>query len=478
MNLVPKVVHKTLSLRISLMLVFAMGILLLAALVVMLHFSRKSVKEEALQKASQTLEGTVQHIDNILLSVEQSTGNLYYNIFSRLDSTEDMTVYCQELVESNPYIDGCAIAFRSVCYESNKHFMDFYTERKWFKTPMTTGAATWQTPIKGTINEGDPAITFSLPLTKNNGELIGIIGVDMSLSRLSRVVLDAKPSPNSYCTLLADDGSFIVHPDSAKLNYQTIFEQNGRGTTPTMKKAAESMISGETGYMPFTMNGKDYYVFFKPFKRMSMRGRTVDNLKWSVGIIYPEEDIFGDYNLLLYYVLAIAIISLLLFFMLCRTITHRLLLPLRMLTNSAQEIAAGKYDLTIPNTRRQDEIGQLQDNFGQMQQSLAANVHELEEMKATLEKHNKSLHAAYDKARKASRMKTAFLHNMTDQMIPPAKAIASDVKALSHFDKNMGMERVGRLADDIQQQGETITDLLNGLLRISEEGKEKEVSYD
>ena len=69
----PKLLTRTLSLRLSVMIVSAIALLLLASLGVMLYFSRQALKQEALQNAEQTLEGTVQHIDNILLSVEQAT---------------------------------------------------------------------------------------------------------------------------------------------------------------------------------------------------------------------------------------------------------------------------------------------------------------------------------------------------------------------------------------------------------------------
>ena len=62
---------KTLSIRISIMVVLAIAALLTAALFVMFRYSRKAVKEEAVQKAGFTLDATLQQIDNILLNVEQ-----------------------------------------------------------------------------------------------------------------------------------------------------------------------------------------------------------------------------------------------------------------------------------------------------------------------------------------------------------------------------------------------------------------------
>ncbi len=85
-----KLIARTLSVRISLMIVFTMAILLMASLAVMLYHSRKAVKEEATQKASQTLEWATQRIDNVLLSVEQATGNVFFNILPHLNDPEMM----------------------------------------------------------------------------------------------------------------------------------------------------------------------------------------------------------------------------------------------------------------------------------------------------------------------------------------------------------------------------------------------------
>ncbi len=234
------------------------------------------------------------------------------------------------------------------------------------------------------------------------------------------------------------------------------------------------MTSGETGYRPFHLNGKDYYVFFKPFERNAVSGRDIEKLKWSAGIIYPEDDIFGDYNSLTYYVLIIAFVGLLLMFLLSRTVIHRQLQPLNMLTEQAQRIAKGHYDEPIPSSRHKDEIGRLQDNFRLMQQSLATNIGEMDQLKATLQERSKVLQAAYTKAKKADRMKTAFLHNMTNQMLAPAESISKDVEALGSLGSTANAESIAWMVDDIQQSGDTIAEVLKNLLNISDEEKEPE----
>ncbi len=105
------VLKKSLSSRISLVMVFAIAVLLLAALLVMLRYSRRALKEEAFAKADQTLEATVLHVDNILLSVEQTAGNFYWDILLHLNEPERLRTYATRLVEWNRQMDGAAIAF-------------------------------------------------------------------------------------------------------------------------------------------------------------------------------------------------------------------------------------------------------------------------------------------------------------------------------------------------------------------------------
>ena len=475
--------------RISLMVVLAMAVLLIASMAVMFYYSRKAVEEEAIQKALQSLEGATRRIDNVLLSVEQTTGNVFFSMLPHLNDPEKISAYSRMLVETNPYIAGCAIAFKPDFFKDHKYFMAYvhrgdsagiayasselvtdkyfghrlYTEQDWYKKPMETGTVGWLNPITGEEANLEPIFTYALPIRKRGGEPIGVIGVDISLSLLSRFVAEAKPSPNSFCMLLDHEGTFIVHPFADKLMKDNVLEVAEESATA--KEAAQAMMSGETGYRSFHMDGDDYYIFYKPFQREHVTGRSETELKWSAGIIYPEDDIFGDYRSLSYYIIAIAFFGLLLLYLFGRVYIHRQMKPLFMLAEKAQLIAKGNYDETIPDSHQTDEIGRLQNNFQQMQQSLAANIGELEMLKTRLQEHGEDLRIAYQKAQKADRMKTAFLHNMTNQMTEPSEAIVRDVEALRSGEEN----DLVALTNDIEAQGHTIATLLDNLIYLSDE---------
>lgn len=332
--------------RLSIFIASAIFMLLALSLGVMFYYSHTTLSAEAMRDAEQTLEGTTQNIDNILLSVEQSTGNIYNDLLKHLDKPERMFTYCRELVKCNPHIIGCAIAFKPGYYPGRELFMAYvhhralhpdtkeqlvtsegftdrpYTEQVWFTEPMASGWVGWL-PLKGDATEREPLVIFCLPVTDSHGERVAVMGVEVSMKQLSKIVLAAKPSANGYSVLLARNGSFIVHPDPNKLFSLTAFAQDGRDTDIRQLEAVEEMQAGKVGNRSFRMDGREWRLFYKPFQRTKWEGRSEGALGWSVGVVYPEDDIHSEHNRMLFLVLAIAVIGMCLFCVLCRFAIRR-----------------------------------------------------------------------------------------------------------------------------------------------------------
>lgn len=450
-----KRITQTLSFRLSLMVVAALATLLMVALLVMLFFSRKIVKEEALRGAEQTLEATVLNIDNILLSVEQASGNAYLKIARSMhtgDGREEL--YARKLAETHPYISDCRLVWDSG---------DGSQE--------AVGSPLWSDPMKENNATGEAVTSFHLPLydgMQRKGEMV----VDVRLALLSKIVLDAKPSPNSFCTLLARDGSFFVHRDSTYLS-KTVFDYAKENNDPRIEEAANEMLAGKSGYGEVRVKGKDYYVFYKPYRQADVIGRAMSDLGWSVGLVYPTDDVFGDYNRLLHLVLIIAVVGLALLLTFCYAFVHRQFLPLRKLAASAQRIAEGGYQESADRSlelvsRRQDEIGRLQNHFIEMQQSLSTRMGEMQRLTETLHERGRVLQATYERAQTGESMKTNFLYNMSDQIMSPVSGIRKSVDTISGRFGTLTEEDINRLVEDINRRGGKVTDLLNQLIVDSE----------
>ncbi len=488
------------SLRLNLLVVCETVLLLLVSLAVMLYFSRQALKDEAKSDAEETLEGTVQNIDNVLMNVEQTADIICQDLLGHLHEPDRMYTYCRKVVESNPYVVGSAIVFKPGYYPGRELFMAYvhrngsvkgdrslvtsskfgrlpYTEQGWYTEPMKSGRAVWTDPLREEEDEG-VTLSFCLPI-KENGVSVGVLVVDLPVADLSEIVLATRPYPHSYSVLLGRHGSYIVHPDKQKLSrMMTVFGQAGKSGNPSVREAAEAMVSGETGHKPFRMDNKDWYVFYKPFQRAQTLGVPREPLGWSVGMVYLEDDILGEHNILVYLVLAITVFALIVFFVLCRVLIRRQLKPLRMLARAAQRIADGNYNETVPDAQRDDEIGQLQDHFRHMQVSLVTKTGELEQLTTRLRHRSEELRKAYGKTQGSDRMKTTFLHYMTTQMTVPSDLIERSVMRLSNSYYDISPEEAEHEVQVIKEQSGTVLSLLNKMieaLKIEEEETEKEL---
>jgi methyl-accepting chemotaxis protein len=473
-------------------------LLLAISLGILFYFSHKVLLKEAMRDAELTLEGTAQTIDNILMDVEQSTGNIYHELMEHLDEPDRMYVYCRELVESNPNIVGCAIAFKPGYYPGKDLFMTYvhrrafssdiksdlvttdtftdrpYTEQAWYKDPMNKGWIGWTDPLKGEDTENEPLVNFCLPFTDRSGERVGVISVDVSISKLSKILSAVKPSERGYSLLLAKSGSLIVHPDMDMLKSESILTKMVEGADHTYHDAIEAMLSGQSGMKKFYMNGESWSVFYKPFKRVEWEGRSDWQLDWSVGVVYPDSDIHSAHNQQLYLVVAIAVVGLLVFFLSCSWFIRRQLKPLRLLTKTAQSIADGNNDDPVPAVRREDEIGQLQNRFRVMQKELKEQTAELENKELQLQAQSDQLRASYERIEESDKMKTSFLHYITNQMALPAETIDRSVTTLCNNYQNLSKDEIDKQVDQIERKSDTLVELLNHMAHFTgvETGKE------
>lgn len=485
------------AIRLKSLVVIEIVALLMVSLGGLFYFTRKVLVEETKMDAEQRLEGTVQHVDNILLGIEQSTGNVYRALLEHLDQPDRMKDYCRRLLECNPDINGCVIAFKPNYYPNRELFYNFiyrkkynspelidsdgytnlpYTQRRWYREVMEKRMPLWIDPVENSDYNLEPVITYCLPIVDHSGECAGVIAVGLSINLLSQIVLESKPSPNSYSILISHNGTYLIHPNREKLAGKTVFEQPAVAESATALAAAKAMVKGKTGNMSFVMNDFTWYLFYKPFTPAKTPSRNMGVMKWSIATVYPKVDIFGSYNNLIFHVLGIVLGALLVFYIMCKKAIRKQLKPLMYLTESAERIAEGHYDESIPNVKRNDEVGEFYKHFQLMQKALAANIAKTKEQGVILQRRHEELERIYQQIQDDERVKTTFLRNVTNRMTVPAKCIKESVSMLCDHFEDISLEEAVKEKDSIKRQSEMILELLSHKFNASpsEAGKEEQ----
>ncbi|MBR4841563.1 MAG: SpoIIE family protein phosphatase [Bacteroidaceae bacterium] len=386
--------QKSLSTRLSVWIVLFAGLIFIAALGVFFNESRKAVRLEAISHASQTLDNTVQRVNTILTEVKVATDNMDWLITRHLDAPDSMFVYSHRILENNPNLNGCSISFEPFFFsqkglyfsayslnqngiirttqEGNDHYQ--YFSMDWYQLPKLLDKPCWTEPFSDynpdDISSPEMIISYCKPIKDRQDTYIGTISVDLSLEWLSKTISSVKPYPNSYSIMIGKGGTYFVHPDTAKLFYQTIFTQTLLEPDTAITGLGHAMQAGEEGVRQLIIEDEDCYVFYKP----------LGDTGWSVGIVCPARDIFNGYYNLINIMIGIVIIGLLLMLMVFSGIISKQMEPLQELAYQAEAISSGRFDEDLTELHRNDEIGQLSNSFRDMQLSLVKQMEELKQV--------------------------------------------------------------------------------------------------
>lgn len=395
-------VRRKLSIKVSLWVVFFAAIIFNVALGFLFYQAREAVREEAISKATQILKTTSIRVESILNRVEVASNMTMWLVQRHPDRADSMFVYSRGMLLNNPDFYNCSIAFEPYYFKDKGRYFSAYTKyigdsirtiqggndnyqyfyMDWYLMAKLLDKPSWTEPymdIDVATNTSEMVTSYCQPLKNHQGEVIGVINTSLSLNWLSHTISAVKPFPNSYSIMIGRGGTYFVHPDSTKITRQTIFTQTLEHPDAALTALGHAMQRGEEGLKQMNIDGKDCYVFYKPLGQTGC----------SMAVVCPESDIFHGFDRLRNSVRAIVFVGLfLMLFFFIRVITSELQ-PLRRLAEEAETIASGQFDTQLPELQRIDEIGQLSQSFGNMQQSLVKYIEELKDttiQKASIER--------------------------------------------------------------------------------------------
>ena len=390
MNNIIAYIRRKLSVRVSLWVVFFAAIIFNVALGFLFYQAHEAVRQEAISRATTTLEKTSLRVEGILNRVEVASNMTKWLVLRHPDRVDSMFVYSRGMLQNNPDFYNCSIAFEPYYFKDKGRYFSAYTKHigdsirtiqggsdhyqyfftDWYLMSQLLGKPCWTEPymdLDVTTNTSEMVTSYCQTIKNKQGQVIGVINTSLSISWLSQTISAVKPYPNSYSIMIGRGGTYFVHPDTTKITRQTIFTQTLEHPDTALTALGYAMTHGEEGMKHMNIGGKDSYVFYKPLGKTGC----------SMAIVCPESDIFGGFDRLRNSVRAIVLVGLLLMLFLFIRIITRELQPLRRLAHEAETIASGQFDAVLPDFQRIDEIGQLSHSFGNMQQSLVKYIDEL-----------------------------------------------------------------------------------------------------
>ena len=437
-------IARHLSVRLGLSIVLIVAVIFIISVGFLFYLTKDYIQQEAMKRATQILDNTALRINDIMGEVETTTDDMGWYIASQTDP-DSIISDTRKILESNRHFYSCSISMEPYYFKRYGKYFSIYSVRDgdsistaqygsdefnyfnidWYRKPKELQQGYWSDPFLNTNPKAgyqkEIITSYCRPVYDYNGDFIGVVAIDLQQKWLSQAVTAVAPYPNSSSIMIGTDGKYLVHPDTTKLIYQSIFSDADPRARDKVINMGKDMIAGKSGMQEVLVDGQNAFVFYRP----------IGNAGWSMAIVCPESDVFYGYYQLLYTVWGTIIIGLLVILFVCYQAVRGGISPLSLLAQQSHDIAEGRFGNLLPRTKRTDTIGQLQNSFVDMQQSLKAYMNNIQLMNTQMEKRNKELQQANEQAIIADNKKTAFLQDMMHQIRTPLNIIGGFAQVLN-----------------------------------------------
>ena len=212
------------------------------------------------------------------------------------------------------------------------------SELVWFTVPKYEGEPVWLPPYI-TDNLDKRVISYNVPIYWR-GNFVGVVGIEIDYSTMAEQVESIRLYNNGYAFLCDEEGNIFFHP---RIDVSQFSEDD------VPKVPAEALE--KSTFVRYTFDGVEKTAAWLPLSN-GMR----------LNVTVPTSETEGDWQKLVRETMIYAIIVLIASNTLVMLYTRRITKPLEELTEAADQVDRGNYDVDL-RYDKDDEVGRLTSTF-------------------------------------------------------------------------------------------------------------------
>lgn len=209
---------------------------------------------------------------------------------------------------------------------------------------------------------GNYGFSVASPVYDSNSRINGVVYFRMDVDFMSKILEQIVISENSYTYLVDGDGMVIVHPDATLIGDYNITDDKS-----SIGKISDTILKAECGAGEYSEKDTEYLCGYSPVEGTN---------GWTIIVTAPKEDFMESTYDTMKTLLAVDVIALLGALALAGIFAGSIGKAAQQVSTELAFISEGNLNRNIEESKRTDEIGQLQNSARELQQTFKKIIYE------------------------------------------------------------------------------------------------------
>lgn len=405
-----KSLFKTVRMRMMMTILPLTVISMLLLTIFSFQYSTSLINEEIAVKMDHQLNATINDIQTQLKAHSQIATTLARSL-EATDATmskEQYVALLTKAVEINKDTLGIGAFYEPSAYQDNIHYFGPYAyqdkdkvvytdeystaeynypNQDWYQGgKKSTQPVSWVSPYYDPVQQVT-LLTAVAPFYDSNKTFKGMIGADISLDYIQKMIQGIKIGEKSRAFLLDANGMYLSDLDQAKMMKLKITDESNQ----ELAAAGSEILKNEKGQASFYEIDDTHHVFYA----------TVPETGWKLGLVISNGTLYGALEELMAKLAPIVLGATVLVIVTVLLFSRYITSHTRRINELSLNLAQGDFTKTL-TVKSGDEFGQMASNFNtmvgnlrEMVQTVAASAEQVastsEQLKESAEQNNQSL---------------------------------------------------------------------------------------
>ena len=270
------------------------------------NYAHNMVEEGLDNRAENEMTLKAVLVKSMLKSHEEMVRNYLWPIQHQLKKPDAIPRILKRLVTSNQDVMTCFTAFTPEYYPDRPRLFEpvairrddsiytkqvanelhDYTQREFYQQAVLNNTPSWSDPYLDADGCGEVVTTYAMPLTDENGTIVGTLGIDLSTEGIIDTLNTRHNFPSTFFLLLTEDGKLISKPDSSHTQQSDV-------------DAVVEMINDSTCQREHSSSGRSQVITFKDKKKgtgYAYHAFIKGHPHWQVVMVCYDDEVYGKLN--------------------------------------------------------------------------------------------------------------------------------------------------------------------------------------